>query len=254
MTPETLAAQVRAGGSDAVATASKMGPSAVPTLQTLAKDKNPDVRLTTMRCFDAVGTDAAIDAGIAGLTDPDSQVASRAAVLLHHHPPKGHGGDLIAAFGAAKDAAVRTEIPKVAGRVPTEADTKVWITILPTVKDEQVREGVLTGLAKMGHQPSRDWFLGKLGGADGPPARPWLESAQYMDDAWVLPTLAKLLDRRTGVYTISADFKPEDVRVCDLAAYVIFTITKAKVDFPVAKGRYNEVQIDAARAAAAQSK
>jgi hypothetical protein len=253
MTPETLAAQVRAGGSDAVATAAKMGPSAVPTLQTLAKDKDPDVRLVTMRCFDAVGTDAAIDAALAALTDQDSQVASRAAVVLHHHPPKGRGTDLIGAFGAAKDAAVRTEIPKVAGRVPTDADTKVWVTILPTVKDDQVRDGVLTGLAKMGHQPSREWFLGKLAAADGHQARPWLEAAEYMDDAWVLPTLAKLLDRRSAVYTVAPDIKPEDVRVCDLAAYVIFKITKAKVEFPVAKGRYNDVQLDAARAAA-QSK
>jgi HEAT repeat protein len=252
MTPETLTAQVQSGASDAIATASKMGASAVPTLKKLLEDPDPDVRLMTIRCFDAVGGDDAIEAGVRSLLDEDSQVASRAAVLLHNHPPRGQGAKLFAAFNHSTEVAVRVEIPKIAGRIGDENDIRLWTTALPLVKEPEVRDGVQIGLAKMGHEPSRDWFKLQLAAADGPPALPWLEAAEYMADPWVVPTLAKLLDKRSEVYTAAADFEPVQVRVCDIAAYVIFTITKHKVEFRVSKRRYLETEIDEARKAAAQ--
>lgn len=253
MSTETLRAQVRARTSDSIATAQKLGQDAVPVLNPLVKDPDRGVRLQAMRCFDAVGGPSAIDAGITGLTDPDEQVAARAAVLLHHHPPKGRGAELIAAFSKSDDSFVRAEIPKIAGRVPTEENLKVWLLLLPQEKDAQVKDGMMIGLARMGHQPSREWFQAKLAAANGPSALSWLEAAEYMDDLWIVPTLAQLLNNRSTVYTSAPDRQPLEIRVCDLAAYAILTITKAKVEFPVAKGRYNDVQLDAARNAA-QSK
>jgi hypothetical protein len=252
MTPESLTAQIKSGASDAVATAAKLGDAAVPTLDQHMLDKDPDIRLMTLRCFDAVGGEAAIKAGVNALLDEDAQVASRAAVLLHRHPPKGYNHQLFGAFNQSTEAAVRVEIPKVVGRIGTADDIRLWTTVLPTVKEPEVRDGVMIGLARMGHEPSRDWFKGKLAAADGPAALPWLEAAEYMDDPWILPTLGKLLDKRSEVYTASADFKPVEVRVCDLAAYVIFTITKHKVEFPVSQRRYLETEVDEARKAAAQ--
>jgi hypothetical protein len=252
MTPESLTAQIKSGASDAIATAAKMGASAVPTLQQHLLDKDPDIRLMTIRCFDAVGGEEAIKAGVSSLLDEDAQVASRATVLLHNHPPKGYNHQVFGAFNQSTEAAVRTEIPKVIGRIGTADDIRLWTTVLPTVKEAEVRDGVMIGLARMGHEPSRDWFKGKLAAADGPPALPWLEAAEYMDHPWVLPTLAKLLDKRTEVYTASADFKPVQIRVCDLAAHAIFTITKHKVEFLVSKRRYLETEIDEARKAASQ--
>jgi hypothetical protein len=254
MTPEQLTAEIQSGTSDAVATATKMGPAALPTLQKLANDPDPDVRLMVITCFDAVGGDAAVKAGVDALLDTDPQVASRATVLLHNHPPKGYAAQLQGAFGASKETYVRTEIPKIVGRIGGEPEIKVWTTILPTVKEHEVRDGVMMGLARMGHQPSRDWFKTQLAAADGPPAREWLEAAEYMADAWVVPTLAQLLNRRTTVYTASADFQPINVRVCDLSAYLILKLTKAKVEFPVTQRRYNDVELDEARKAAAAVK
>ncbi len=250
MTPESLTAQIKSGASDAIATAAKMGDAAVPTLDQHMLDKDPDIRLMTLRCFDAVGGEHAIKAGVNALLDEDAQVASRAAVLLHRHPPKGYNHQLFGAFNQSREAAVRIEIPKVVGRTGTADDIRLWTTVLPTVKEPEVRDGVMIGLARMGHEPSRDWFKGKLAAADGPAALPWLEAAEYMDDPWVLPTLGKLLDKRSEVYTASADFKPVQVRVCDLAAYVIFTITRHKVEFAVSQRRYLETEVDEARKAA----
>jgi hypothetical protein len=85
----------------------------------------------------------------------------------------------------------------------------------------------------MGDQASRDWFLQGLKAAHGYDLRSWLEDAEYLDDPWVLPGLAPLLDRTER----AMDVMPHDgqnryLRACDLAAKTIITITRAKVSFP----------------------
>lgn len=252
MTPDTLAAQVRAHTSDSINTAQQLGPAAAPVLTPLARDQDRGTRLQALRCFDAIGGPEAIDAALNALTDEDSQVAARATVLLHHHPPKGREMELLNAFTRSDDPFVRAELPKIAGRVPTDATTKVWVARLVVEEDPTVRQGMQIGLARMGHEPSRTWFKAQLAAVNGPPALEWLEAAEYMQATWVVPTLARLLDNVSVVYTSSPDHKPLPIRVCDLAAYAILTLTATPTDFPLRKTRFTETQIDAARAAAAK--
>ncbi|MCA9289055.1 MAG: hypothetical protein KDA05_10750 [Phycisphaerales bacterium] len=251
MSTDTLVAQIRRGESDAVATAIRMRDDAVPTLTSLMDDESPDARLGALSCFDALGGEAAQTAALRALTDPDAQVASRAAALLNNHPPAGKGPELLAAFRRVRNQEVRPQIAIAAGRLAPDIDPAPWVALMTPA--EPSRDALLAATARMGDADSRKEFLERLPTVTESNAEAWIERAVYMDKPWVLPALAPLLSRQDVVYTISPDFRPQDVRICDLAAHAVFAITKPNVDFPTTRRRYEAAQLDRARALAGRS-
>jgi len=229
--------------SEAVAAAKKEGPSAVSGLAPLMHDPDPEVRLGVVKCLDAAGGEQAQDAALMALTDEDAQVASRAVMLLHRNPPKGKHAALVTAFAGSDEAFVRAEIPKVAARLGDQADQKTWLAALTRETDGEVRDGLQVALARMGHDPSRQWFKAKLTAAEAESAERWFDAAVYMENAWVVPTLEPLLERRGGVYTSAPDFKPVEIRVCDLAAHAILVLKGATEPAPVSRRRFSADEI-----------
>lgn len=233
MPDATLAYQIKHKDYVAQGTASRLGERAGETARPLTTDPDREVRLLALICLDIVGGDDAIAAGLDRLSDTDEQVASSAVMLLLHHPPETHEWELLARFRASRDEFLRGQLPRVAGRLNQPALMNEWAALLATEKNEDVIRGLRVGLARMGNTASRDWFLQGLSAADGPPVRPWLADAEYIGQNWVLPGLARLLEKTKR----AEDLMPDDgrnrfLRTCDLAADSIIRITKAKVPFP----------------------
>jgi hypothetical protein len=233
MPDPTLAYQIKHKDYTAQGTASRLGVAAGETARPLTTDPDREVRLLALVCLDIVGGDDAIAAGLDRLTDADEQVASSAVMLLLHHPPEHHEWELLARFRSSKDPFVRSQLPRVAGRLSHPTLMNDWSGMLPAETNEDVQRGLRVGLARMGGGPSRDWFLQGLTAADGPPVRSWLADAEYIDQPWVLPGLSRLLDKtKRAEELMPDDGRNRFLRTCDLAAASIMKITKAKVSFP----------------------
>jgi hypothetical protein len=231
--PNDIYQQIKNKDYGAQATAVRLGAAASPLIRPLAADPDREVRLLAFVCLDLAGGPDAIAAAFDGLRDTDQQVRSRAVMLLLNHPPKEEQKKLLAAFKASKDQFVRSRLPLVAGRLAPEISPRDWVVLLPLDTDPEVQHGLHLGLARMGDQGSRDWFLQGLKAAHGYDLSSWLEDAEYIDQPWVLPSLVPLLDRTER----ALDVMPDDgqnryLRACDLAAKTIITITHAKVSFP----------------------
>jgi hypothetical protein len=231
--PNGIYEQIKKKDYGAQATTVRLGAAASPLIRPLAADPDREVRLLAFVCLDLAGGPDAIAAAFDGLRDADEQVRSRAVMLLLNHPPKAQERQLLAAFRASKDPFIRSRLPLVAGRLAPEISARNWLVLLSLDTDADVQHGLRLGLARMGDQASRDWFLQGLKAAHGYDLRSWLEDAEYLDDPWVLPGLAPLLDRTER----AMDVMPHDgqnryLRACDLAAKTIITITRAKVSFP----------------------
>ena len=193
-------------------------------------------------------------AAIKLLTDDDDQTASIAANILHKIPPMDRNSELALAWSKASVHFIKEQAPILAGYYGTEHDRTAWIGFLATETDPETVGGLHTGLAKMGAEPSREWFLVKLLAVKGQPTELWIDRSVYMAESWVVPSLVKMLDRNDAAYTVSADHSPEIIRVQDLAAYAILTILKPlpgdatkTVPAPVAKRRYLPEEINEVR-------
>lgn len=233
MLDPTLAYQIKHKDYVAQGTAARLGEAAGETARPLAGDPDREVRLLALVCLDIVGGDDAIAAGLDRLSDSDEQVRSSAVMLLLHHPPESHEWELLGRFRSSRDDFLRSQLPRVAGKLNQPALMNEWAALLPVEKNEDVQIGLRVGLARMGESASRDWFLQRLTVADGPPVRQWLADAEYIGQGWVLPGLARLLEKTKR----AEDLMPDDgrnrfLRTCDLAAGSIIRITKAKVTFP----------------------
>ncbi len=231
--PYGIYEQIKNKDYGAQATTVRLGAAASPLIRPLAADPDREVRLLAFVCLDIAGGPDAIAAAFDGLRDTDQQVRSRAVTLLLNHPPKGQGPQLLTAFLASKDHFIRSRLPLVAGRLAPEIPARDWAALLPLDTDVEVQHGLHLGLARMGDQASRDWFLQGLKAAHGYALSSWLEDAEYLDEAWVLPGLMPLLNRTER----AQDIRPDDgqnryLRACDLAAKTIITITHTKVSFP----------------------
>jgi hypothetical protein len=233
MPDQTLAYQIRHKDYAAQGTAARLGVAAGQTARPLTLDADREVRLLALVCLDIVGGDDAIEAGIDRLGDNDEQVASSAVMLLRHHPPEHREYELLAYFRSRKDPFLRSQLPRVAGLLSQPSLIKEWVALLAVDANEDVQRGLRVGLARMGDAASRDWFLQGLVAADGPPVRPWLADAQYIDQPWVLPGLVRLLDKtRRAEEIMPDDGRNRFLRTCDLAAASILKITKTKPPFP----------------------
>ena len=265
MNPPTLTRQIRESSGAAVTTARGMGGDALPAILPLLADSDPDIRLTAAECLEAVipadpaseSAGKVQDAAIKLMVDDDDQIASTGANILLKCPPKDANAKLAMAFGRASVEYVKVQAPIIAGVHGTEHDRIAWQGFLATETDPDISGGLHTGLARMGVEESRAWFLSTLLQSKLLASELWIDRAVYMLDTWVVPTLVKMLEREDAAYTVSPDDSPKVIRVKDLAAWAVLTILKPPTDNPdrrvpqpVAKRSYTPEEMNQVRAIA----
>lgn len=234
MSIETLVDQVKAQNWDSPATATALGPAALPTLTNLAQDPAPEIRQLSLACLAALGGDKAIETALNCLKDADADVVAEAVALLHQHPPLKQEETLFQAYQDTDDPYAREQIPIIAGRLDKQASVRLWIKEMDRQENTGfVDDGLVTGLARLGYQPARDLFVTRLLAAQGRRCPTWIDRCRYMEQTWIVPHMIPLLDRTEFALSLDPDEPDSYLRTCDLAVEAIVELTQAEVGFPV---------------------
>jgi hypothetical protein len=240
---------IQAKNWSAVQLCSQSGPALVPALDPYLRSPDEVVRLLAVDCIGAAGGPQAPPLLVRALADSNEQVRNDAVNALHQNLPVGHERELLVAWDGnrTRDTYVRQQIPMILGLMHANnrvADLKVRLNADPR---QDVRDGVLAGLAKLGDAPARSSFGALLRDARGKRTAELMELVRYLDEPWVIPYLAPVLERRNIAVDLSTHRKQLRRRECDLAVDEVVRISKAPFSFPIdATGQYSDPQIEEA--------
>jgi len=230
----------------AVEVAGQAGPAIVPTLAPYLRSPDHVIRLLAVDSITAAGGPQAATLLIQSLKDPNEQVRGNAVNGLHRVLPLGHEAELLAAWDQSqtRDGYVRQQIPMILGLMKSTQSAGVLKARLSADPRQEVRDGVVAGLAKLGDAGARDTFGEMLRDARGKRTAELIEFVKYEDEPWVIPLLVPVLDRRDLAVDLSTHRREIHRRECDLAVDEVMRISHAPFRFamdPLAQ--YTDAQI-----------
>ncbi len=236
--------------------AKQAGPSIVPQIEPFLHDADYVIRLLAVNSVAAAGGPQAPQLLIQALGDGNEQVRDNAVNALHEHLPVGQEAALLRVWDAnrTRDGYVRQQIPMVVGRMHQAPEVEQLKTRLSRDPRQEVKDGVIAGMAKLGDPAARATLGEMLRDARGTRTAELVEFVKYEDEPWVIPLLVPVLQRRDIALRISTHVVVIERRECDLAADEVIRISKARFSFTVdTMAQYSDAQInDVLRYAQAQ--
>jgi hypothetical protein len=246
MTPE-FDQLMRSKSPRAIDYAQRTGPPIVPSIEPYLHDADPAVRVTAVNSIAAAGGTQAPGLLIRALRDTNEQVRDNAVNALHEHLPVGQEPALIAVWDSnhTGDGYVRQQIPMVIGRMRDPSKVQDLRPRLAADQRQEVKDGVIAGLAKLADTTARQDLGVMLRDARGPRTAELMEFVNYEDEPWVIPLLVPVLQRRDIAKTISTHIEDFPRRDCDLAVDAVLRISKAHFSFDLNElAQYTEAQIN----------
>jgi HEAT repeat protein len=223
------------------------GPIAIAAIEPHLRDADYVVRLLAVQSVGAAGGPQAPPLLIRALADPNEQVRDNAVNALHERLPTGQQAALAEAWdkNQTRDGYVRQQIPMVVGRLRDHTAIEAWRLRLPRDGRQQVKDGVIAGLAKLGDEPARTVLGDMLRDARDKRTAEVMELALYEDEPWVIPKLVPVLQRRGIALRIATHIKTIERRECDLAVDAVLQISRKPFGFPLnSGGQYTDAQIN----------
>jgi hypothetical protein len=230
----------------AVDVARGAGPAAVTDVEPYLANADPAVRVLAVDCLAAAGGPAATDLLIRAFADGNEQVRINAINALRASPPKGRESALLNAWEADKtrDGFVRQQIPMILGSLSARTTTAELRRFLGLEQRQDVRDGMIAGLAKLGDALARNELGQLLRDARGKRTAELMDYVAYLDDRWVLPLLVPVLQRRELAIDLSTHRNTIRRRECDLAVDAVLKISKAQFTFQLDElAQYTDEQI-----------
>ena len=246
MSAADFAQLFRAKNPQVVEEARAAGPVAIAAIEPHLRDADYVVRLLAVQSVGAAGGPQAPPLLIRALADPNEQVRDNAVNALHERLPTGHEAALVEAWdkNQTRDGYVRQQIPMVVGRLRDGTAIEAWRLRLPRDGRQQVKDGVIAGLAKLGDEPARTVLGDMLRDARDKRTAEVMELVMYEDEPWVIPKLVPVLQRRGIAVRISTHIKTIERRECDLAVDAVLQISRKPFGFPLnSGGQYTDAQI-----------
>jgi len=231
--------------------ARQIGPSANTELIKLTRHDDAEVRLVAAYCLDETGgVDAAVAFARLAL-DGDGQVRAAALQGLIHHRADVQPQNLLDAFDQSRVPYVRQQLMLIAAKVPGVGTPEIQKRN-DAEKDAQAREGLLVALGERGNRQAQAEYTRDLDASKGRDRARFLEYAEQINQAWLLPALLPILDDKTPLVWIGIDGLPQlpqSLRACDIAISLASEISGHRFRFQVAKNvNYTDPQIAEAKA------
>ena len=215
--------------------AREAGPAVNPDLIELAGHTDPKVRRTALNCLrETGGTDASL-AMVKALEDDDPQVRGAALKGLQTRPDPASYGPLLEAYSRVADAYARQEIALLAGRMPAANAIEIR-GVCGSEDNPQARQGCIAALARSGDAAAQAEFIKHLESSRGRERSRYLEYCAYIDAAWLLKPLAKILEDTSPMVRIGVDARPDlisHLRACDIAVNLVASIGRTSFSFAV---------------------
>jgi HEAT repeat protein len=234
----------------AVEVARQGGPPVVPKLEPYLKSPDHVIRLLAVDAAAAAGGPEAAGLLIHSLRDGNEQVRANAANGLHVVLPVGREQELLSTWDQSntRDGYVRQQIPMILGLMKATSTIGVLKPRMNADPRQEVKDGVVAGLAKLGDPDARRTLGDMLRDARGTRTAALIEFVKYENEPWVIPLLVPVLDRRDMAVDLSTHRREIHRRECDLAVDEVVRISKARFTFPIDPiGQYTEPQIAEAR-------
>jgi HEAT repeat protein len=232
---------------EAVEISRQSGPAIVPHVEPYLRNPDQVIRLLAVDCLAAAGGAQAVQLLIRTLSDANEQIRANAVNGLHANLPVGQEAALMAAWDASKtrDGYVRQQIPMILGRMQAHGKISDLKARLAADPRQEVKDGVIAGMAKLGDVEARRAFGGMLRDARGKRTAELIEFVKYEDEPWVIPLLVPVLQRRDMAIDLSTHRREFKRRECDLAADEVIRISKARFSFGIDPlAQYREEQIN----------
>ena len=232
---------------DAVEICRQSGPAIVPHVEPYLRNPDQVIRLLAVDCLAAAGGPQAVQLLIRTLSDSNEQIRASAVNALHTNLPVGQEAALMPAWDASKtrDGYVRQQIPMILGRMQARDKIADLKARLAGDQRQDVKDGVIAGLAKLGDPEARQTFGNMLRDARGKRTGDLMEYVRYEDEPWVIPLLVPPLQRREVAISLSTHRRELVRRECDLAVDEVIRISKARFSFGIdPAAQYREDQVN----------
>lgn len=237
----------RAKNPQVIENARQAGPPSIPQIEPYLRNADYVIRLLAVNSIAAAGGPQAPQFLIRALSDSNEQVRDNAVNALHEHLPTGQETALLRAWDAnqTRDGYVRQQIPMVIGRMHKTPEVEQLKARLSADPRQEVKDGVIAGMAKLGDPGARATLGQTLRDARGTRTAELIEFVKYEDEPWVIPLLVPVLQRHDIAQRISTHVVEIERRECDLAVDEVIRISRARFSFDVdATARYSEAQIN----------
>ena len=214
--------------------AREIGVGANPELIALAGNDDPDVRRIALNCLRETGGTDAAECMTNALSDNNSQVRAAALKGLYKHPDTAVFSKAIAAFDKSEAAYTRQQIALIIGLMGHPEAREALKTRLEKIDDDEVVEGMVTALARLGDPDARIEFVRRLQASEGKIRGRYLDHCEYIHQPWLVKGLEPVLDDETPMVRIGTDGDHphnEYLRACDLAVDLTVSIAGAKFEF-----------------------
>lgn len=231
----------------AVEIARARGASSVREIEPYLGHADPAVRVLAVDCLNAAGGPSVPALLLRALEDANEQVRINAALGLHSHLPLGQEQRLLEIWdrNRTRDGFVRQQIPMIMGRLPARSSIPALQQRASADSRREVNDGIIAGLSKLGDPEARRAFGQLLRDARGKRTAELIEVVKYLDEPWVIPFLAPVLERRDIAVDLSTHRKSLVRRDCDLAVDQVLRISKARFSFALDEiAQYTDAQIN----------
>jgi len=237
----------RAKNPQVIETARLAGPSSIPQIEPYLRNADYVTRLLAVNSIAAAGGPQAPQLLVRALGDSNEQVRDNAVNALHEHLPTGQETALLSAWDAnrTRDGYVRQQIPMVIGRMHKMPEAEQLRARLSADPRQEVKDGVIAGMAKLGDPAARTTLAEMLRDARGTRTAELIQFVKYEDEPWVIPLLVPVLQRRDIALRISTHVVEIQRRECDLAVDEVVRISKKQFSFAIDPiGQYQDNQIE----------
>lgn len=223
----------------AIDMAASMGKSALPELTQLAHHQQVSVRMDAIRALAKLDISISYDLIFKGLDDSDPNVIQASLSIIETIIPPLSSQILLGLLNKLTLPSAKVRVILMLGNT-LSANEAIALEKYCTIEHgENVALHAIVALAKAGIENRRQQFAAYLLSIKNNARlfRLLFSFIDYIDQAWLLPSLRQLLTNKMPIQTLSANLPdiPSTIRVCDNAVLCIASILQQEMSFSVTK-------------------